>query len=92
MPCAPHQPLPCPAQVLNLTRDTVREMLTSTNEHEALPGVPPSEVAFAQGVLVKPNSSYSLYGVSALFYSGAWSGLGSGVGVPWVYHRQQEPV
>ncbi|PRW44385.1 beta-lactamase transpeptidase [Chlorella sorokiniana] len=57
-------------QVLNLTQDTVRDMLTSTNAHEALPGVPPSEVAFAQGVVVKPNASYSLYGVSALFYSG----------------------
>lgn len=45
-------------------------MLTSTNVNQALPGAPPSEVAFAQGVLVRPNASYELYGVSALFYSG----------------------
>lgn len=76
-------PLRCP-QVLNLTQDTVREMLASTNQHEMVPGVPPSQLAFAQGIVVKPNSSYSLYGVSALYYSGLWvAGVRTQLGNWW---------
>lgn len=58
-------------QVVGLSRGTVREMLTSTNKHPALGDIPATDVAFAQGVIVKPNDSYSLYNVSGLFYSGA---------------------
>ena len=59
-------------------------MLASTNQHEMVPGVPPSQLSFAQGIVVKPNSSYALYGVSALYYSGLWvAGAGTRLGSWW---------
>ena len=58
-------------QVLNLTQATIAEMLSSTNTHDTHPGVPTSEAAYAQGLIVVPDANYSLYGVSGIYYSGA---------------------
>lgn len=78
--------------MLNLTQDTVREMLTSTNANEALAGVPPDQVAFAQGVLVKPNASYSLYGVSGLIYSGGHHVVAADGAQRQGLHEQERPL
>ena len=40
--------MPPPPQKLNLTADTVIEMLGSTNAYDSKSGIPASEAAFAQ--------------------------------------------
>ncbi|KAL4449381.1 hypothetical protein ABPG77_007025 [Micractinium sp. CCAP 211/92] len=69
---------------LNLTRATVREMLHATNNASAIGGIPTSTVAFAQGIIVKPNRKYKPYGVSAVLYSGGINEITSPFMLTWL--------
>eukprot|EP00195_Chlamydomonas_chlamydogama_P014771 CAMPEP_0202903162 /NCGR_PEP_ID=MMETSP1392-20130828/22106_1 /ASSEMBLY_ACC=CAM_ASM_000868 /TAXON_ID=225041 /ORGANISM="Chlamydomonas chlamydogama, Strain SAG 11-48b" /LENGTH=499 /DNA_ID=CAMNT_0049590175 /DNA_START=62 /DNA_END=1561 /DNA_ORIENTATION=- len=54
-------------QALNLTRATVKQLLTSYNPEEAPKN---SGYHFAQGIVVKPNTTVEAFGVTELFYQG----------------------
>ncbi|KAL4448131.1 hypothetical protein ABPG75_005350 [Micractinium tetrahymenae] len=69
---------------LNLTQATVREMLHSTNNASAIGGIPTSTVAYAQGIIVKPDRKYKPYGVLAVFYSGGINEITSPVMLTWL--------